>query len=431
MLKSMIRRFMFIMLTIAVVMSLFGVAYTEGMVSQNQPGTFGNLGVSGQSDIAGGSIDPLLVIHTGDADSGEDTDGFFQDTDENPSGKISAVLSINIVTKTVLREGEELYFEALVNETVTGSVIYRWQYDDGKDNDHDGKPDGWRDVEKDNGSSILRIKANKDNFNTQWRIKITTDDNEYTAAVALKPYYRVEFVIDDTDNKIVIFVEKGTGFSRIVPKTPEKEGLLFSGWEGVENESAYTVTTDAVFTALFVNVMGVNNHINTLDSDDDTDNNVNDDSDINDDVPVFPAAADIKDHPYQDDDVEETVFDKETVLSDFSEKTEQDEFSEGTEDNDVSERDDPRDADGDEPGEVSVIHRSVSIERLMPDFIFYGDTFSLLANLVGFDDGEYEIIWEMETADGWVTMANHGVLLNVTADSQTVNCNWRVCVLPK
>lgn len=78
--------------------------------------------------------------------------------------------------------------------------------------------------------------------------------------------------------------------------------------------------------------------------------------------------------------------------------------------------------------DVPVVERSVTVERDMPDILHYGDTFTMKATLVGFEDVDVDICWQRMTEIGWIEIEGEGLELPVVADENNVNCDWRILV---
>lgn len=77
---------------------------------------------------------------------------------------------------------------------------------------------------------------------------------------------------------------------------------------------------------------------------------------------------------------------------------------------------------------------SIAIRRIMPEIIRCGDPFRLKATLVGFEDEEVTIRWQYLDGGAWtdvddaMTKKPDALTLEVYADADNVNCDWRVLV---
>jgi len=330
----------------------------------------------------------------------EDKQGDEEDDSSSQDELIKVGVSVTVNLRSVFYEGDDVLLEASaygINEEQE-KLIYIWQCDDGA-LDKNGVPIGWRDVEWGNKSSVLHITATEDNFSASWRVVISVEGKEYTAKPDLKHYYKVVFITEDGDRiDRTLYVEAGMDITAFTPMAPEREGLKHSGWESANDIDLTCITGRALFTPVYVNVM-------------------------------IEEAIQLTDGENQ-----QAGLDLDTNKSDLSEDTEKltsivDEESYDTGDDESSFVDDEEAEKENAQHEEPETERSIQIERIMPDVIFYGDTFYLVATLVGYEDDTVSLIWEKLTPDGWIKVDGGGTLLAVVADEHTVNCSWRAYVI--
>lgn len=72
--------------------------------------------------------------------------------------------------------------------------------------------------------------------------------------------------------------------------------------------------------------------------------------------------------------------------------------------------------------------RQITVTRSMPDIIRDGEAFQLSATLIGFEDVTTQVQWQQKTAEGWQDVEGDGLTLQVTANAENVNYDWRILV---
>jgi hypothetical protein len=289
----------------------------------------------------------------------------------------------------ILYEGDPVILEAVPEGFLIHSLAFSWQRNSTFDDNGVPVPEAWRDVDKEK-LSYLVLEASDAVFASVWRAVVTVNGKTYIANASIKPHYKVVFKSEDgylLDTPL--YAERDANLTRYAPVAPFKEGYAFAGWTSSRGTSLRSIRGASVFTAAYEK--------------------------------LEPPG---EDPPAHEEPGPEPGEQPEAPEEPGEEPDEEPAWDEDPED--PEEDDEEPELPYESPWAPE---RSVSVERLLPEIIMYGDSFIMNAILEGFEDAACEILWEMRLETGEWVAAGSGETLTVVADSFTVNCAWRACVI--
>lgn len=80
---------------------------------------------------------------------------------------------ISCEMQSVMAEGDTFLLKAVLTGFEGTAVDLQWQYNNGKDDNGDGQPDGWQNAGGNSKALVCEIPANEENLNSQWHLLIT------------------------------------------------------------------------------------------------------------------------------------------------------------------------------------------------------------------------------------------------------------------